>query len=379
MTPDSEADLKHRLIAHLDQGTTDMAPAPYANPVSMYTSTDVLAREMQTFFADGVLCVGLSADLPASPEWMTLDIAGRSVVVARDGSGALRAFLNVCRHRGAPVAENRGTARLLTCPYHGWAYDLKGDLIARPKEDGFSAIDKCEMGLTQLPVAEKNGLVFLSCNPARPAIDPATVLGASEDQFASFRLDQYFRFGTRKLSKRMNWKLVVDTFLEAYHLETLHSKSLAPMIHSHYCAWDEWGSIGRLTAPRKSISKMNGGSLAPHVTQLYFLFPNMVLINQQDHVETFQAFPKKGAVDEADIVVSLYCPSKPATDSEERHWKNNFDLLVRVTETEDFDLCEKIQAGFGAGAQTHVTYGRNEPGLQHYHRSIKRALGFTEE
>lgn len=375
MTPDSEADLIRRIRAHMAAGTTDMAPAPYENPVAMYTSRDVLAQELDIFFQKGLLCVGLSADVPASPEWLTHDIAGRSVILARDERGVLRAFLNVCRHRGAPVADGRGTFRRFTCPYHGWTYDLKGSLVARPTEEGFAAIDKCEMGLTPLPVTEKHGLIFLSCDPKRIDVSLDERLGGAAEDIAAFDLDTYYRFGTRASARRMNWKLVVDTFLEAYHLDKLHSKSLAPMIHSHFAAWDEWGVIGRLTAARKSISEIGDGPLAPHITQLYFLFPNTVLIYQQDHVETFQAFPKQGSPDESDIVVSLYCPTKPETDSENRHWQNNFDLLMNVTGNEDFALCEKIQRGFYTGAQSHVTYGRNEPGLQHYHRSIKQALG----
>lgn len=360
---------------NMDAGTCDMAPAPYANPVTMYTSPDILARETDTLFKKGALCVGLSADVPASPEWMVHDIAGRSVILARDTGGTLRAFLNVCRHRGAPVAEGRGTSRRFTCPYHGWTYGIDGALAARPAEEGFDAIGKDCMGLTPLPVSEKYGLIYLSCDPKRDSVSVDDSLGLAASEIAAFNLGTYYRFGTRKIDKHMNWKLVIDTFLEAYHLEALHKKSLAPMIFNTYSAWDEWGSIGRLTAARKSITEMGDGSLGPHVTQLHFLFPNTVLIHQQDHVETFQAFPKNGSPDAVDIVVSLYCPTKPDTESAERHWANNFDLLMNVTETEDFALCEKIQKGFYSAAQTHVTYGRNEPGLQHYHRSIKQALG----
>ncbi len=378
MTPDSEADLIQRIKAHMAAGTADMAAAPYANPVEMYTSPTILAKELETFFAGGLLCVGLSVDVPARPEWLTHDIAGRSVLLTRDEAGVLRAFLNVCRHRGAPVAEGRGTSRRFTCPYHGWTYDNSGALVARPTEEGFDTIDKCQMGLTPLPVVERHGLIFLSCDPKAEGADPKDRLGAAAAQIDAFHLNTYYRFGTRQISKQVNWKLVVDTFLEAYHLATLHSTTLAPMIYNQFAAWDEWGQIGRLTAARKSIDKMKGGPLAPHITQLYFLFPNTVLIYQQDHVETFQAFPKNGSPDETDIVVSLYCPAEPATDSEARHWQKNFDLLMNVTEQEDFALCEKIQEGFHSGAQTHVTYGRNEPGLQYYHRSIKQALGLPD-
>ncbi len=376
MTPESERDLTERIKSHLAAGTTDLAPDPYENQVDMYTSPAVLKREQERFFRSGVLCAGLCADVPHPNDWLVLDVAGKSVLLARDNAGTLRGFLNVCRHRGAPVAEGQGNGNRFTCPYHGWTYNNIGKLIAQPMEEAFERPTACKVALQELPIEEKHGLIYLSCDP-QSKVCADQHLGDAASEIAAFDLSSYHRFGTRKVSKQMNWKLVVDTFLEAYHLQTLHKASLAPMIYNTHCVWEDWGHIGRLTTPRKSIGEMSDGSLLPYVTMLYFLFPNLVLIQQQDHIETFHAFPKNNSPDEADIVVSLYCPNVPETDSAVRHWTKNFDLLMNVTEGEDFALCEKIQKGFYSGAQSHIVYGRNEPGLQHYHRSIKSALGLS--
>ena len=109
----------------------------------------------------------------------------------------------------------------------------------------------------------------------------------------------------------------------------------------------------------------------PHGTILYFVVPNTVLIHQQDHFQLYRSRP--GAVPgEAHLDVALYVPvDSPRSDA---YWQRNFDLLVEVTDTEDFATAAGIQRGYGTGAQTHVTYGRNEPALQHFHRSLDALL-----
>jgi hypothetical protein len=107
---------------------------------------------------------------------------------------------------------------------------------------------------------------------------------------------------------------------------------------------------------------------------LYNLFPNTMLIHQIDHVEVVQAFPGSGGADGARIAFALYTPEPATSDGARRHFQANFDLLLRTVEQEDFVLGEQIQRGFQAGGNESVVYGRNEPGLAHYHRMLARTL-----
>jgi len=115
--------------------------------------------------------------------------------------------------------------------------------------------------------------------------------------------------------------------------------------------------------------------LLPHVTLLYQLFPNAVLIYQQDHLELYQSFPDLHDPDACEVRVTLYAPTSPVTDAERAHWKRNLDLIDSVTSTEDFAACAAIQANLRAGAVPHLVLGRNEPGVAHFHRSLHAALG----
>lgn len=103
------------------------------------------------------------------------------------------------------------------------------------------------------------------------------------------------------------------------------------------------------------------------------LFPNTVFIMQGDHLETFRVYPGADA-NHSKTHVSLYTPQPATTDSARRHWRNNMDLLMATVEGEDFPLGENIQKDFSSGAQTHITFGRNEPALAHFHQTIDAAL-----
>ena len=116
-----------KLLAHVSDRTTALADGVYRNPVTDYTSPQQGAREREVFFRNGPINIGLRALLPNAGDWMTHDYAGVPILLVRRADGSLGAFLNVCRHRGARVAEGCGNgARSFSCPYHGWTYGLDG-------------------------------------------------------------------------------------------------------------------------------------------------------------------------------------------------------------------------------------------------------------
>jgi hypothetical protein len=111
---------------------------------------------------------------------------------------------------------------------------------------------------------------------------------------------------------------------------------------------------------------------------LYNLFPNTVLIHQIDHVETVQVYPGARGADSAKIVFTLYTPAPATTDRARRHFQANWDLLLATVEGEDFRIGEEMQRGFHAEGHDTVVYGRNEPGVAHFHRMINAAVGAEE-
>lgn len=369
----TELALLDRIQAHRVAGRgTDQAAATMQLPTVAYTDPTRLAAERSLLHGRPAL-VGLSGLVPVPNSWATVNVGDRSVVVTRDADGHVAAMLNVCRHRGAEVASGCGTGPTLMCPYHGWTYHLNGRSAARRRSEYFADVDPAD--LTRVPCREQHGLIWVVADPSGEL--PAEPLAGAETELAGYGLEHYRLFETTSFTRPLNWKLAVDTFCEAYHLSTLHRNTLAPMIHDDYALFDAFGPHGRMVSTRKSVADLDHldrdhWRLAPHATILWFLVPNTVLIHQQDHMQLYQSRPGASA-DEAHLQVSLYVPAD--SERSDRHWHRNFELLVDVTDTEDFATAAGIQRGYRSGAQDAVTFGRNEPALQHYHRSLLDLLG----
>ncbi len=376
---------QQRLTARIEdlrrRRSTDLAAATYRVPAADYTSARGLAAELGTLFLRGPLLAGLAADARAPGDWFSFDACGRSAVVWRAADGRLRAFVNACRHRGMRVASGCGHApRALVCPYHAWSYDADGKLAGIPGDEGFSDVARETLGLTPLAVHEEAGLVWVTLDAAGAAAAPS--LGGAEAEIAPFGLVAYHRIEHREHRFAANWKLTVDSFMEAYHLHALHKESLRPLFHGNVSIFDGFGRNCRIMGVRRTFDELmagGNGGLLPHVTILYLIFPNAVLIHQQDHVELYQSFPDVADPSVCDVRATLYAPRAPASDGELAHWMKNLELIDHVTSTEDFAACEKIQANLRAGAVPFLVLGRNEPGVAHFHRTLHDVLGTAAE
>jgi phenylpropionate dioxygenase-like ring-hydroxylating dioxygenase large terminal subunit len=367
-----------KLLGYLSDRTTALAEGVYRNPVTDYTCEKQAERERALFFRKGAFNVGLSALLPNPGDWMTHDYSGVPILLARGSDGKLGGFLNVCRHRGARVANGSGSGEKdFRCPYHGWCYGLDGALIARPDEPSFAAAARETHGLRPLPVIEKYGMIWVSPDP-EARFDVDAMLGGMGDDLAAYGLESWHHYETRVLRRKMNWKLGVDTFGETYHLQHLHPNTVDPLFYSNRCTFDAFGPNHRMLAARKTFDTLRG--LPEHEWDVFdntvvicVLFPNTVFTYQRDHVETWHFFPGD-AVDEVVMYVSLYVPEPVDNPKAKEHWDRNFNLLMATVEMEDFPTCEGMQIGFRSGAQDAITFGRNEPALQHFHKSISAAL-----
>jgi phenylpropionate dioxygenase-like ring-hydroxylating dioxygenase large terminal subunit len=305
--------------------------------------------------------------------------------VVRGRDNKLRAFLNVCRHRGAKVAQGCGSARLFSCPYHAWTYDLSGKVMGIPDERCFPDVRAERSSLAELPLCEKHGLVWVIPTAAADGstdfdIDPW--LGGLGPELASFGFGSWSFYDKRVIPDTMNWKILVDTFNEGYHIGFLHRDSLRAVLHGNVTDFEGFGLNHRLTFPRKKLERLksepeDSWDLMWNTTLVYSLFPNTVLLVQGDHVELARVFPCEGRTDRAVMDLGLYVPKAPSTDEERNHWDKNMQLVLDVVTGEDFPTGRSIQIGLTSGAQTHTVYGRNEPAMIHYHQSMRTALGLA--
>jgi phenylpropionate dioxygenase-like ring-hydroxylating dioxygenase large terminal subunit len=383
MNRQDQIELLKRLIHYVETKTTTLADTPWRNDASVYADPEHLAREQRILFRQHPILMGFASDWAAPGAFRTDDYAGVPLLIARGRDGKLRAFLNVCRHRGARVAQGRGEARAFSCPYHAWTYDLAGKVIGIPDERCFPNVRDERPALTQVPLCEKHGLVWAIPAPAADGsgsfdIDPW--LGALAPELASYGFETWAFYDKRVIPETMNWKILVDTFHEGYHVGFLHRESLGDVLHGNVTDFQAFGRNHRLTFPRKKLERLKAEPEASwdlmwNTTLIYFLFPNTILMVQGDHVELSRIFPCEDRVDRAVMELALYVPQAPTTQEERTHWDKNMQLVLDVVTGEDFPVGRGIQAGLTCGAQTHTVFGRNEPAMIHYHQSMQAALG----
>jgi phenylpropionate dioxygenase-like ring-hydroxylating dioxygenase large terminal subunit len=379
MTPERQRELLRRLLDPAAERPGPLGARSVRNPASAYTCPERFARERERLFRRLPALVGLSAECPRPGDHLSANLGGVPIAVVRQGDESLRAFVNACRHRGATLVDGCGhAARAIACPYHGWTYELDGRLRARPSaEPGFDDVPKESLSLHPVAIAEAHGLIFARATGSESfSVDDA--LGGAETELAAYGLRSYCPIETRTQELPINWKLVVDTFTEPYHIPWLHKASIAP--HYYFDRWifDAFGPHGRFIGVRKSLERelekpdADERLLLPHATTQYLLMPNAILVHQIDHVELWRLTPL--AVDRTRVSTSIFAPRAPESERERGYWLKNLDALLGVTNREDFPLMARIQENLGSGAVPEVVYGKMEPALVHFHASVDAEL-----
>ncbi len=349
------------------------------NPASAYACSKRFARERDALFRRRPNLLGLSAECAHPGDFLTANLGGVPVVAVRQADGSLRAFVNACRHRAARLlAEGCGSLeRAIACPYHGWLYELDGRLRARPgAEPGFDDIAKAELSLHPVALHEAHGLIFACLEGGAFTVDEA--LEGAQAELAAYGLANYSHIETRTQEVAFNWKLVIDTFTEPYHIPWLHKATIAPHYHFDRWVFDAYGANGRFIGVRKSIAaefeKPQGERhLLPHGTTQYLLMPGAVLCHQIDHVELWRVTPLE--VGRTRVSTSVFAPRAPASERERSYWVKNLDVLLGVTNAEDFPAMARIHENLASGAVPGVVYGKMEPALVHFHESVNALIG----
>ncbi|WP_138468960.1 SRPBCC family protein [Poseidonocella sp. HB161398] len=195
-----------------------------AMPVSVYTSRDFLAQEQAGIFAKSWICAGRAETLAAPGDFLTLEIAGEPVIVLRDRDGQLRAMSNVCRHRMSVLLEGRGNARVITCPYHAWSYNLDGSLRGAPAMERNGSFCKEDTRLPAIRAEDWKGWIMLALDPDLPG--PDEVFAGLDDLVGYLDMGRYTETFREEHRWNTNWKILAENFMESYHLPMCHSGTI---------------------------------------------------------------------------------------------------------------------------------------------------------
>ncbi len=195
-----------------------------AMPRSVYTSEAFCAQEIESIFRKEWICVGRSDGLRKPGDYITYDLAGQPVMVLRDADGALRAQSNVCLHRMSTLLEGQGTTRAITCPYHGWTYNLDGTLRGAPAMTKNDTFCKAGMQLPQIRVEEWLGWVMITLDPDAEPL--AERLAEVENLVGDFGMEDYRQSFREEHVWNTNWKVLAENFMESYHLPVCHGATI---------------------------------------------------------------------------------------------------------------------------------------------------------
>jgi phenylpropionate dioxygenase-like ring-hydroxylating dioxygenase large terminal subunit len=375
---DEMRELTRRALAHYRAGTTDQAPSTMAIEVDAYLDPARYQREIDRIFRRLPLALALSIELPKPGDYRAMNVLDVPVLIVRGKDGVARAFLNACRHRGARLcAPGAGHARVFTCPYHAWAYNERGELVSRYAAETFGEVDHAALGLTPLACAERAGLVYVMLTPAL-SMDIDAWLGEFAPELATLKLDEWTIFEQRELPGP-GWKVALDGYLEAYHHNSLHGKTVGKMTVGNLLVLDTFGPHQRLTFGRKTLGELQTQpeaewDVSQHIRLIHNSFPNLSVSGiLGDHCLVSQIFP--GSTPNTTLTRQTVLVAKPPLTDEARAASRLFsDMVLQAVRDEDYAVGATIQEGLRSGANREFLFGRNEPAVQNYHRTVARLM-----
>lgn len=363
-----------RLVRHYQDKTTDQADGQWREPVRNYADPELFRAEIDRVHRRVPLPLALSCELPGPRAYKAIEAAGIPVVITRDESGQVHAMINVCRHRGAEiVGSGCGTARRLTCPYHAWSYDLSGCLTGVYGEKTFGEVDRAERSLLVLPVEERAGIIFVGLTPGRD-LDLDTWLGEALPVLESLHLETRHHYSTRLLNGP-NWKVVVDGYLEGYHFASLHRTTVFKTNLSNMAAFDALGAHQRNVFALRPIADAVSRPRAEWdpatcTGPILWLFPGLSIAGGLRAQTAISLVLPGRTVGESVTHQHILLREPPATEEAVKAADQVRDWFHDVVLDEDYLTGEGVQRGLEALSGTDYIFGRNEPGVQHFHRAL---------
>ncbi|MFC8568764.1 aromatic ring-hydroxylating dioxygenase subunit alpha [Streptomyces sp. NPDC057245] len=344
--------------------TTPVSPSLLATlPGRYYTDPEVFRREQEHVFEAMWFCAVRCADLERPGAFRTVQVGRENVLVTRTRAGGLRAFLNICRHRGARLCleESGEVRRTLQCPYHAWTYDLDSRLVAAPNLTKMPDVDRSAYGLVEVALREWLGYAWV-CLAEEPPSFEETVRGAAVERLGDPAAVEAYGTEGLALGRRVrydvgaNWKLIVENFMECYHCATIHPEltDVLPEFADGYAAQYYVGHGAEFGEEVKgfTVDGSEGFGRLPEVTdgqdRRYYavtvrptVFVNLV----PDHVILHRMFPlaEDRTVVECDW---LYAPEVVASGAD---LSKSVELFHRVN-TQDFAACERTQPAMASRA-----------------------------
>ena len=352
-----------------------------------YTSEAVYAEERERMWFDRWICIGRAEEVPEPGDYLVRDLAGESIIVTRNRSGEIRAFYNVCAHRGTKLLDDSPAcghvSKVFKCPYHSWSYDLDGRLVGTPNVDEDEGFDRSLYPLHGIAAEAYAGFLFVNLSESRTPLFDALAGVESITNFERYRMDE-LRVGRRLVYEvAANWKIIVENFNECLHCPTIHPElvSVIPMFRFGEVWDDKTKDSGNPMFDGASSFTPTGSSTLPPFPDLLpedrcmyygvFQYPNLLLNLHPDSAMYYILYPK-GPSHTTVVSEYLFRPDTiAAPDFAPEPTIELWDLISK----QDWEVCARAQTGVTSRAFRQGVYPRKDRFLFEFNERYRAEMG----
>ncbi len=352
-------------------------------PGWLYHDPEFFEAEKDAFLRSAPQVVCHESEIAEPGEWRSLEYLGESVIAIRGDDGAVRAFANVCRHRGSRLVDGTGgCAKVLTCPYHAWSYARDGRLVGVPHRNEYPGLQTENLGLFPVALERWRGFLFVTLEPGAPSV--AEMMAPYEDEVAPYRFEDLRAIGRVTLRPRaVNWKTIADNYSDHLHIPVGHP-GLTRLFGRNYRieAKDHVDRMEGDLAEKESAnpSERTYQRLLPRVGHLpeshqrkwlyYKLFPNVAFDIYPDQVDFMQFLPVS-ATETVIREISYALPDdrREMTAARYLNWRIN-----RKVNAEDTELISRVQLGMQSASYEAGPLGTSEVCLRSFARKLRKMI-----
>lgn len=342
----------------------------FTKPATIFTSPERFALEQEHLFRARAVPLAISALVAEPGTAMGHDALGIPLIISRDKQGQVHVFLNACQHKGAKLLETCDPVKAgrMTCPYHAWSFGLDGKLLAAARAETFINLDKTARNLAELPAREHGGIIWVMLDRhAEPDFSP--LVPELADDLEALDLPRMHVYGRKRFEIAANWKLVLEPFLEGYHVQRLHAQTVGPMFADVPNVVDLLGPTVRQLSGKANFTPedldIEGENVHKTVTTVYNMFPNCVVITSPWYISVMLLQPR--SVDHTTVEYHMLTRSKPDNPKAEELYARSYEMILNVFGNEDFRAAEISQAGLSTGALDTCVYSGLEASIATYY------------
>lgn len=352
-------------------------PLAATRPNKIFTGREHYDAEQANVFTRYAVPVTVAALLPEPGSVVAVEAYGVPLLVSRTRDSEIRVFVNACQHKGSMLLEDCEVHKQgrITCPYHAWTYGIDGKLIGVSRSEMFEGLNKADRSLKELPAKVWGGIVYAQLNGNELNITPLATQIA--DDFTALGIPSAHVYGRKVFDLKANWKVVLEPFLEGYHVQRLHAASIGALFVDAPSTNDTFGAnvrqvSGRIGYDPSILDEDPETNVHKLVTHAYTAFPNVVVVTSQYYTSVMILMPRD--VDRTSVHYFMLTPGPATTPKADEVFERSYDLILKVFGGEDFRASQITQRGLAAGVPKETIYCGLEENIVRYYDAFEALL-----